>query len=65
MKIINNQDLQLINEIKELVNINSIVSTSCNHLTAFALFELVDSFAQAKHNPDGSNIRININEDAG
>ncbi len=47
MKIINNQDILLINEVKEIINVQSKVYLSCNHFTAFALFELIESFKKA------------------
>lgn len=42
MKIINNQDTLLIDEIKSLINESSKVYLSCNYFTAFAIFELID-----------------------
>ena len=41
MKIINNQDTLLIDEIKSLINESSKVYLSCNYFTAFAIFELL------------------------
>ena len=48
MKIINNQDLLLIDEAKQLINQNSTIYISCNHFTGFALFELIEPFSKAK-----------------
>lgn len=42
MKIINNQDALLIDEVTNLINQNSSIYLSCNYFTSFALFELVD-----------------------
>jgi len=42
MKLINNQDTLLIDEVKNLINQNSKVYVSCNYFTAFAVFELID-----------------------
>ena len=43
MKIINNQNILLINEVNDAINAQSKVYLSCNHFTAFALFELIES----------------------
>ncbi|MFV8373188.1 helicase-related protein [Flavobacterium sp. LB2P74] len=48
MKIINNQDLLLIDEVKQLINPKSNIYISCNHFTGFALFELIELFSKAK-----------------
>lgn len=48
MKIINNQDILFIDQIKTLINDNATVYISCNHFTAFAFFELLDTFKSAK-----------------
>ncbi|MEC4005513.1 DEAD/DEAH box helicase [Flavobacterium sp. SUN052] len=48
MKIINNQDLLLINEIENLINEDSSIFISCNHFTGFALFDLINSFSKSK-----------------
>jgi SNF2 family DNA or RNA helicase len=44
MKIINNQNTLLINELKNLLSENSKVYLSCNHFTSFALYELIEEF---------------------
>ncbi len=48
MKIINNQDLLLINEIESLITKDSSIFISCNHFTGFALFDLINSFSKSK-----------------
>lgn len=48
MKIINNQEILLIEEIRKLINANSTIYLSCNHFTAFALFELIEVLPKAK-----------------
>lgn len=57
MKIINNQDILFIEEIKRLSNAESTIYLSCNHFTAFALFEIIAVFSKAK------KISILINND--
>lgn len=42
MKLINNQDILLIDELKYLINEKSKVYISCNYFTAFAVFELIE-----------------------
>jgi len=42
VKIINNQDSLLIEEINNITNKNSNIYLSCNYFTAFAVFELFD-----------------------
>ncbi len=42
MKLINNQDTLLIDEVKNLINEKSKVYISCNFFTAFAVFELIE-----------------------
>ncbi len=42
MKIINNQDTLLIDEIKNLISNKSNLYISCNYFTSFAVFELID-----------------------
>lgn len=56
MKIINNQDVLLINEIENLITKDSNVFISCNHFTGFALFELIDSFSKSHR----INLLLNI-----
>lgn len=48
MKIINNQDLRLIEEIRKCINSFSKVYLSCNHFTTFAMFELIETLSFAK-----------------
>jgi SNF2 family DNA or RNA helicase len=48
MRILNNQDLRLIDELKKNITIDSKVYLSCNHFTAFALFELIETLSVAK-----------------
>ena len=48
MKIINNQDVLLIEEIKSIINDQSTVYLSCNHFTSFAFFEIIDTLKLAK-----------------
>jgi SNF2 family DNA or RNA helicase len=60
MKIINNQDTLLIEEIKALISPSSAIYLSCNHFTAFALFELIDSLSTV----DKINVLINHNIDS-
>ena len=47
MKIINNQDTRLIDEIKSVINETSNVCISCNHFTVFALFEIIDVLSKS------------------
>ncbi|QXP58427.1 helicase-related protein [Olleya sp. HaHaR_3_96] len=42
MKLINNKDSLLIDELKNLINEDSKVYISCNFFTAFAVFELIE-----------------------
>ncbi len=48
MKIINNQDLRLIDELKKNIQIGSKVYLSSNHFTIFAMFELIETLSVAK-----------------
>ena len=48
MKIINNQDLRLLDELKKSITINSKVYLSSNHFTTFAMFELIETLSVAK-----------------
>lgn len=45
MKIINNQDIRLIDEIKKSIHTNSKVYLSSNHFTTFAMFELIETLS--------------------
>lgn len=47
MKIINNQDILLIDELRSQINSETKVYVSCNHFTAFALFEILDIVASS------------------
>lgn len=47
MKLINNQDSLLIDEVKSLINENSKVYISCNYFTAFAVFELIETLQKS------------------
>jgi len=47
MRIINNQDIRLIDEIKKGVSKDSKIYLTCNYFTVFALFELIDSLSVA------------------
>ncbi|MCL5246848.1 SNF2-related protein [Cellulophaga sp. 20_2_10] len=47
MKLINNQDTLLIDEIKSLINEKSKVYISCNFFTAFAVFELIETLKKS------------------
>lgn len=48
MKIINNQDIRLIDELKKTIQTGSKVYLSSNHFTSFALFELIETLSVAK-----------------
>jgi len=48
MKIINNQDLRLIDELKKSIQTGSKVYLSSNHFTTFSMFELIDTLSVAK-----------------
>lgn len=47
MKIINNQNILLIDEIKSQIKSDSKIYLSCSFFTAFAMFELIDSLANS------------------
>jgi len=47
MKLINNQDTLLIDEINRTVNSGTSIYLSCDHFTSFGLFDLIDSFTNA------------------
>ena len=47
MKLINNQDTLLIDEINRTVNSGTSIYLSCDHFTSFGLFDLIDSFKNA------------------
>jgi SNF2 family DNA or RNA helicase len=48
MNIIDNKSRLLIEELQTLINPDSNIYISCNHFTAFALFELLPIFSQSK-----------------
>lgn len=48
MKIINNQDTLLIDELKGLTNEKANIYISCDYFTSFAIFELIDILKDAK-----------------
>jgi hypothetical protein len=48
MKIINNQDIRLIDELKKSIQTGSKVYLSSNHFTTFSMFELIDTLSVAK-----------------
>ncbi len=48
MKIINNQDIRLIDELKKIIQTGSKVYLSSNHFTTFSMFELIDTLSVAK-----------------
>ena len=48
MKIINNQDSLLLTELENLITPKTNIYISCNHFTAFALFELIGTFSKSK-----------------
>ncbi|MCB0745857.1 MAG: DEAD/DEAH box helicase family protein [Ignavibacteriae bacterium] len=47
MKIINNQDILFLQELKDKINQFSNVYISCNHFTSFAVFELLETLNKA------------------
>lgn len=47
MKIINNQDIRLIDELKMNIQTGSKVYLSANHFTTFAMFELIETLSVA------------------
>ena len=57
MKIIDNQNTRLIDEVKQQINSTSKVYLSCNFFTAFALYELIDTLK------DTDNIKILLGGD--
>ena len=63
MKIINNQNIVLINEVNSLIKYESKVYLSCNHFTAFALFELVESLKKATQVQIMLSIDLNSEDD--
>ena len=60
MKIINNQDSLLIEEINNITNKNSNIYLSCNYFTAFAIFELIDVLKDVNQ----VNILLDLNTDS-
>ncbi len=57
MKIINNQDTRLIDELNSLVNEKSNICLSCSQVTAYALFEIMDIISKAQ----SVKVLLNIN----
>ncbi|WP_027137408.1 phospholipase D-like domain-containing protein [Gaetbulibacter saemankumensis] len=49
MKLINNQDTLLIEELKNLISEASKIYVSCNYFTSFALFELIETLKKANN----------------
>ncbi len=47
MRIINNQNILLLDEVNKAITTSSKVYLSCNHFTALALFELIPSLSNA------------------
>lgn len=47
MQIISNQDVRLIEEVQKKITKQSNIYLSCHYFTAFAIFELLDSFSKA------------------
>ena len=60
MNIIDNKSRLLLEELKNLITPNSNIYISCNHFTAFALFELVDIFSKSQQ----INLLLSNNFDA-
>lgn len=58
MKLINNQNILLIDEIRTLLNTDTSISISCDYFTSYALFDMLDEFKQV------NSIRILLNYDA-
>lgn len=58
MKIIDNQQTRLIDEVKQCIDSSTKVYLSCNYFTAFALFELIDIFSSSVH----VNILLDFNQ---
>ena len=48
MNIIDNKSRLLLEELQTLITPDSNIYISCNHFTAFALFELVGIFSKSK-----------------
>lgn len=48
MKIINNQDTILLNELNNSINKQTNLFITCNHFTSFSFFSFIDSFLKAK-----------------
>jgi superfamily II DNA or RNA helicase len=60
MKIINNQDTRLIDELENLVTEQSNVYISCNEFTAYALFELKDLLKRSS----SSKVLLNLKSES-
>ena len=59
MKIINNQNILLIDEVKRTINPQSKIYLSCSFFTAFALYELLDELSNVKQ----LHIMLDFNQD--
>ena len=58
MKIINNQDILLLDELKHLTTEKSNIFISCDYFTSYAIFELIDILKNANQ----VNILLNFQE---
>ena len=61
MRIINNQDIRLIDEIKKSIQTDSKVYLSSNYFTTFALFELIETLSVA--NQVSILLSYNVNDE--
>lgn len=59
MRIIDNRNIRLVDELKSKIKPTSKVYLSCNYFTAFALFELIDALSKSV----SLNILLDINQD--
>ena len=58
MKLINNQNILLIDEITTLLDTHTNISISCDYFTAYALFDMLENFKRV------NSIRILLSYDA-
>ena len=58
MKVINNKNILLIDELKAIINSNSKFYLSCNFFTAFAVYELINVLNDSL----GIKVLLNLNE---
>jgi SNF2 family DNA or RNA helicase len=63
MKIINNQDILLIDELRRLTNEKSNIYLSCDYFTSFAVFELIDILKISKRVEVLLDFQIQAEED--